>query len=54
MGLGGLLALWAVAALGILGGRPLMKHVPLHLLTRIAAVAMLALAATSWYAAIAA
>ncbi|TLS46262.1 hypothetical protein FE633_09985 [Streptomyces montanus] len=53
VGLGSLLGLWTVAALGVLGGHTLMKHVPFGLLTRIATAAMLALAATSWYAAIA-
>ncbi len=46
---GALLALWAVAAIGILGGRALMKRVPLSLVTRIAAVVMLVLAGFSLY-----
>lgn len=37
---GAVLALWAVAAIGILGGRALMKRVPLRLITRIAATVM--------------
>lgn len=53
VGIGSLLALWTVAALGILGGHTLMEHVPFGLITRIAAAAMFALAATSWYAAFA-
>ncbi|MEU5833812.1 TMEM165/GDT1 family protein [Streptomyces diacarni] len=53
VGLGAVLALWAVAALGILGGRTLMKYVPLRLITRVAALLMLALAAFSLYEAIA-
>ncbi|MCT2590221.1 TMEM165/GDT1 family protein [Streptomyces sp. N2-109] len=40
---GALLALWAVAGLGIVGGRTLMKHVPLKLITKVAATLMLAL-----------
>ncbi|WP_344259290.1 TMEM165/GDT1 family protein [Streptomyces sodiiphilus] len=42
---GSVLALWLVAALGILGGRALLRVVPLTLLTRIAAAAMLVMAA---------
>ncbi|OEU97917.1 MULTISPECIES: TMEM165/GDT1 family protein [Streptomyces] len=53
VGLGAVLALWAVAALGILGGRTLMKYVPLRLITRVAALLMLALAAFSLYEALA-
>ncbi|WP_406127202.1 TMEM165/GDT1 family protein [Streptomyces sp. NBC_00989] len=52
VGLGAVLALWAVAGLGIVGGKALMKRVPLKLITRIAAVLMLALGAWSlWEAA---
>lgn len=53
VGIGAVLALWAVAGLGILGGRTLMKYVPLRLITRVAAVLMLALAAFSLYEAVA-
>ncbi|KOG87324.1 TMEM165/GDT1 family protein [Streptomyces varsoviensis] len=53
VGVGAVLALWAVAGLGILGGRTLMKHVPLKLITKIAAVVMLALAGFSLYEAVA-
>ncbi|MGI5352212.1 TMEM165/GDT1 family protein [Streptomyces sp. CA-250714] len=53
VGVGAVLALWAVAALGILGGRTLMKYVPLRLITRVAALLMLALAAFSLYEAVA-
>jgi putative Ca2+/H+ antiporter (TMEM165/GDT1 family) len=49
VGLGAVLALWAVAALGILGGRALMKLVPLRLITRVAALLMLGLGAFSLY-----
>ncbi|MET8678246.1 TMEM165/GDT1 family protein [Streptomyces sp. NPDC004647] len=54
VGLGAVLALWAVAGIGILGGRTLMKFVPLRLITRVAAVVMLALAGFSLYEAVAA
>lgn len=53
VGLGAVLALWAVAGLGIFGGRMLMKRVPLSLITKIAAVLMLVLAGFSLYEAIA-
>ncbi|MBI0381454.1 TMEM165/GDT1 family protein [Streptomyces albiflaviniger] len=53
VGVGALLALWAVAGLGIVGGRTLMRYVPLRLITRIAALVMLALAGFSLYEAIA-
>ncbi|MGW8399332.1 TMEM165/GDT1 family protein [Streptomyces lydicus] len=53
VGVGAVLALWAVAGLGILGGRTLMKYVPLKLITKIAAAVMTLLAAFSLYEAIA-
>ncbi|MFG2749868.1 TMEM165/GDT1 family protein [Streptomyces xanthophaeus] len=53
VGVGAVLALWAVAGIGILGGRTLMKYVPLRLITKIAAAVMAALAAFSLYEAIA-
>ncbi|MGW0737901.1 TMEM165/GDT1 family protein [Streptomyces sp. NPDC002851] len=53
VGLGAVLALWAVAGLGILGGRTLMKRVPLKLITKVAAMVMLALAGFSLYEAVA-
>lgn len=53
VGLGAVLALWAVAGLGIVGGKALMKRVPLKLITRIAAVLMLALGAWSLWEAVA-
>ncbi|MEU5979441.1 TMEM165/GDT1 family protein [Streptomyces sp. NPDC047315] len=52
VGLGAVLALWAVAGLGILGGRTLMKYVPLKLITKIAAGLMLVLAGFSFYEAV--
>ncbi|RNG18071.1 TMEM165/GDT1 family protein [Streptomyces botrytidirepellens] len=54
VGVGAVLALWAVAGLGILGGRTLMKHVPLRLITKVAALVMLALGGFSLYEAVAA
>lgn len=53
VGVGAVLALWAVAGIGILGGRTLMKYVPLRLITRVAACLMLALAGFSLFEAIA-
>ncbi|MEU1510917.1 TMEM165/GDT1 family protein [Streptomyces sp. NPDC005811] len=53
VGLGAVLALWAVAGLGIVGGKALMKKVPLKLITQIAALLMLALGVWSLWEAIA-
>ncbi len=53
VGLGAVLALWAVAGLGIVGGRALMKRVPLALITRIAAMLMLGLGVWSLWEAVA-
>ncbi|MFE9372335.1 TMEM165/GDT1 family protein [Streptomyces sp. NPDC006711] len=53
VGIGAALGLWAVAGLGIVGGRTLMKHVPLRLITKVAACLMLALAGFSLFEAIA-
>lgn len=52
VGLGAVLALWAVAGLGIVGGKALMKRVPLGLITKIAAVLMLGLGVWSLWEAI--
>ncbi|GGS94497.1 TMEM165/GDT1 family protein [Streptomyces chromofuscus] len=52
VGLGAVLALWAVAALGIVGGRALMKRVPLGLITKIAALLMLGLGVWSLWEAV--
>ncbi|MFD6420181.1 TMEM165/GDT1 family protein [Streptomyces sp. NPDC060194] len=52
VGIGAVLALWAVAGIGILGGRALMKRIPLRLITKVAACVMLALAGFSLYEAI--
>ncbi len=52
VGLGAVLALWTVAGIGILGGRALMKRVPLRLITKVAAVVMLALAGLSLFEAV--
>ncbi|MEV6176294.1 TMEM165/GDT1 family protein [Streptomyces sp. NPDC052016] len=53
VGLGAVLALWAVAGLGIVGGKALMKRVPLKLITQIAAMLMLGLGVWSLWEAIA-
>ncbi|WP_181808827.1 TMEM165/GDT1 family protein [Streptomyces shenzhenensis] len=53
VGLGAVLGLWAVAGIGILGGKALMRKVPLRLITRIAAVLMLTLGVWSLWEAIA-
>lgn len=53
VGLGAVLALWTVAGLGIVGGKALMKRVPLTLITRIAALLMLGLGVWSLYEAVA-
>jgi len=53
VGLGAVLALWAVAGLGIVGGRALMKKVPLGLITKVAAMLMLGLGVWSLYEAVA-
>ncbi|WP_236240541.1 TMEM165/GDT1 family protein [Streptomyces sp. CC228A] len=53
VGLGAVLALWAVAGIGILGGRTLMKYVPLRIITKVAAGLMLTLAGFSLYEALA-
>ncbi|MFE9463512.1 TMEM165/GDT1 family protein [Streptomyces virginiae] len=52
VGIGAVLALWAVAGIGILGGRTLMKYVPLRLITKVAAAVMAALAVFSLYEAV--
>ena len=53
VGIGAVLALWTVAGLGILGGRTLMKFVPLRLITKVAAGLMLVLAGFSLFEAVA-
>ncbi|MBJ6638502.1 TMEM165/GDT1 family protein [Streptomyces sp. DHE7-1] len=53
VGIGAVLGLWAVAGLGIVGGKALMKRVPLRLITQIAALLMLGLGVWSLYEAIA-
>ncbi|MEU0083506.1 TMEM165/GDT1 family protein [Streptomyces sp. NPDC006274] len=52
VGVGAVLALWAVAGIGIVGGRTLMKYVPLKLITKVAACLMLALAGFSLFEAV--
>ncbi len=53
VGLGAVLGLWAVAGLGIVGGKALMKRVPLRLITQIAALLMLGLGVWSLWEAVA-
>jgi putative Ca2+/H+ antiporter (TMEM165/GDT1 family) len=45
VGLGSVLALWAVAALAIVGGRSLLRVLPMLWITRTAAAVMIAMAA---------
>ena len=52
VGIGAVLALWTVAGIGIMGGRTLMRYVPLKLITKVAACLMLALAGFSLFEAI--
>ncbi|MEU3828808.1 TMEM165/GDT1 family protein [Streptomyces sp. SID486] len=52
VGLGAVLGLWAVAGLGIVGGKALMKRVPLRLITQVAALLMLALGVWSLWEAV--
>ncbi|QKV95198.1 TMEM165/GDT1 family protein [Streptomyces sp. NA02950] len=52
VGVGAVLALWTVAGLGILGGRTLMRYVPLRLITKVAALVMLTLGGFSVYEAV--
>jgi Ca2+/H+ antiporter, TMEM165/GDT1 family len=51
VGVGATLALWAAAAIAVTVGWRLLKLIPMHWLTRSAAVVMIALAGTSAYAA---
>jgi Ca2+/H+ antiporter, TMEM165/GDT1 family len=53
VGIGATLGLWAVGGLAIVGGRSLLKVLPLHLIVRIAALAMVVLAGVSLWKAIA-
>lgn len=50
---GALLALWTVAALGVLGGRALLRWVPLRVVGVVAATVMVALGGFSLYEALA-
>ncbi|MGH6655782.1 MAG: TMEM165/GDT1 family protein [Actinocrinis sp.] len=52
VGVGAVLALWAVAGIAIVGGRGLLKVVPLTVITRVAAAIMAVLAAVSLISAI--
>lgn len=53
VGLGAVLALWAVAGIGIVGGKALMRRVPLQLITKVAALVMLGLGVWSLWEAVA-
>ncbi|MEZ0106311.1 putative Ca2+/H+ antiporter (TMEM165/GDT1 family) [Catenulispora sp. EB89] len=53
VGLGATLGLWSVGALAIVGGRGLLKVLPLHLIVRLAALAMIVLAGVSLWQAVA-
>lgn len=44
VGIGAVLALWSVALLALLGGKALLRVIPMRLITRIAAVVMVGLA----------
>ncbi len=52
VGLGGLAALWAVAALAIVGGRGLLRIIPIRLITLVGAGAMAVLAVLSLISAV--
>ena len=52
VGIGAVTALWAVAALAILGGQALLRFIPLKLITRAAALIMATLAVISLVSAI--
>jgi putative Ca2+/H+ antiporter (TMEM165/GDT1 family) len=53
VGVGAVIALWAVAAIAIAGGRSLLKVIPLTWITRLAAAIMLVMAGLSVAAALA-
>ncbi|KUL45692.1 TMEM165/GDT1 family protein [Streptomyces regalis] len=53
VGVGAVLALWAVAGIGIVGGKALMRRVPLRLITKVAALVMLGLGVWSLWEAVA-
>ncbi|MCF1598187.1 TMEM165/GDT1 family protein [Streptomyces muensis] len=53
VGIGAVLALWAVAGIGIVGGKALMRRVPLRLITKVAALLMLGLGVWSLWEAVA-
>jgi putative Ca2+/H+ antiporter (TMEM165/GDT1 family) len=52
VGIGATLGLWAVGLLAILGGRALLRVIPVHAIVRVACVAMAALAAYSIFSAV--
>jgi Ca2+/H+ antiporter, TMEM165/GDT1 family len=53
VGLGATLGLWTVGALAVVGGRGLLKVLPLHLIVRVAALVMIVLAGASLWQAVA-
>jgi len=53
VGIGAVLALWAVAALAVVGGKTLLRYVPMRWVQRAAAALMLVLAGFSIYRAVA-
>jgi putative Ca2+/H+ antiporter (TMEM165/GDT1 family) len=52
VGIGATLGLWAVGGLAIVGGRGLLKVLPLHLIVRVAALVMVVLAGVSLWQAV--
>lgn len=52
VGIGAVLALWAVAGLAIVGGKTLLRVLPIDMIVRIVAVVMVGLAAYSIYTAV--
>ncbi|MEY9927137.1 putative Ca2+/H+ antiporter (TMEM165/GDT1 family) [Catenulispora sp. GP43] len=53
VGIGAALGLWTVGALAIVGGRGLLRVLPLHLIVRLAALVMIVLAGVSLWQAVA-
>ena len=52
VGLGAVLALWAVAGLAVLGGRGLLRHVPVAVVRRVTGGVLLVLSGVAFWAAI--
>lgn len=53
VGVGATLGLWTVAAIAVVGGRGLLRVLPLHLIVRLAALVMIVLAGVSLWQAVA-